>query len=111
MKLENEPQAIYRMYVLVLDDLPVGHAINTACHAAVSCTLKYRNTDEVQAWLSTSFRKITCKVTQKEFNKAIEVENDYVIMTELNLENRITAVAFKPRKEYHKAFKFFSLYK
>lgn len=100
-----------RMYILVLDDIPLGHAINTAAHAATACTLKYLDTEEVQEWLKNSFRKVTCKVTRAQFDKAIEVEGDYVIMTELNLDGRETAVAFKPREEYHKAFKYLSLYK
>lgn len=100
-----------RMYILVLDDVPLGHAINTAAHAATACTLKYQDTDEVKEWLKNSFRKVTCKVTRKQFDKAIEVERDYVIMTELNLDGRETAVAFKPRDEYHKAFKYLTLYK
>ena len=99
------------MYILVLDDLPIGHSINTACHAAVSCTLKYQNTEEVKDWLETSFRKVTCRVTRKEFDNAISRESDYVIMTELTLEGRETAVAFKPRDEYHKMFKFLKLFK
>ena len=56
-----------RMYILVLDDLEIGTAINTACHAAVA--------------------------------------------TELNLNNRETAITFKPRDEYHKMFKFLKLYR
>ena len=100
-----------RMYVLVLDDLDVGMAINTACHASVACALKYQNSDEVKEWLATSFRKVTCKVTQKEFDMAIEREDDYVVMTELTLDSRMTAVTFKPREEYHKMFKFLKLYK
>lgn len=100
-----------RMYILVLDDLPVGHAINTACHAAVACTLKYQITEDVQDWLDDSFRKVTCKVTQHQFDQALEKENDYVIMTELNLGGRETAIAFKPRDRYHKMFKFLTLYK
>lgn len=100
-----------RMYVLVLDDLEVGMAINTACHAAVACTLKYQDTEEVKEWLDTSFRKVTCKVSRKEFDQALQKETDYVIMTELNLDGRETAIAFKPREEYHKMFKFLKLYK
>lgn len=99
------------MYVLVLDDLEVGMAINTACHAAVACTLKYQDTEEVKEWLDTSFRKVTCKVSRKEFDQALQKETDYVIMTELNLDGRETAIAFKPREEYHKMFKFLKLYK
>lgn len=99
------------MYVLVLDDLEVGMAINTACHAAVACTLKYQDTEEVKEWLDTSFRKVTCKVSRKEFDLALKKEDDYVIMTELNLNGRETAIAFKPREEYHKMFKFLKLYR
>lgn len=100
-----------RMYILVLDDISVGYAVNSACHAAVACTLKYQDTPEVKEWLDGPFRKVTCKVNQSEFNKAIEVENDYVIINEITLDNRVMAVAFKPRAQYHKAFKFFQLYR
>jgi len=99
------------MYILVLDDLPLGHQINTACHASVACTLDYLETPEVKEWLDTSFRKVTCKVTRKEFDLSISKEKDYVIMTELNLDGRETCVAFKPRREYHKMFKFLKLFK
>ena len=100
-----------RMYILVLDDLPVGHAINTACHAAVACVLKYQGSKGVKEWLETSFRKVTCKVSRQEFDHALKREKDFVIMTELNLEGRETAVAFKPRDSYHKMFKYLKLYK
>jgi len=100
-----------RMYILILEDVPLGHAINTACHAAVACTLAYQDTDEVKEWLEDSFRKVTCKVTQKQLEQCIVVEDDFVIMTELNLDGRVTSVAFKPRDEYHKCFKFLSLYR
>jgi hypothetical protein len=99
-----------RMYILVLDDIPVGYAINSACHAAVSCTLMYQNTEEVKEWLDTSFRKVTCKVTKEEFDKAIALEPDYVIMTELKLDNRVMCVAFKPRENYDTFFKYLKLY-
>lgn len=61
--------------------------------------------------LENGFRKVTCKVSRKEFDLALQKEDDYVIMTELNLDNRVTAVAFKPRDDYHKMFNFLKLYK
>ena len=100
-----------RMYILILDDLPVGHAINTACHSAVACTLKFQDSIEVAEWLDDSFRKVTCKVSRKEFDNSMIREDNFVVMTELNLDGRETAVAFKPRDEYHKMFKFLTLYK
>ena len=99
------------MYILILDDLEIGMAINTACHSAVACTLKYQDSDEVKEWLSDSFRKVTCKVSRKEFDLAMIKEKDYIVMTELNLDGRETALAFKPRDEYHKMFKYLKLYK
>ena len=100
-----------RMYILVLDTIPLGLAMAAVGHAAVACTLKYLNTDEVSEWLETSFRKIVCKVNAHDFEMATMNEPDFVLMTELSLNDKITAVAFKPREKYHKCFKFFRLYK
>jgi hypothetical protein len=50
------------------------------------------------------------KLNDQEFEKAKEVE-DNVVLTESALENREVAIAFKPRAEWPKAFKFYRLYK
>jgi hypothetical protein len=100
----------YRMYVLILDDVPLGSAINSVGHAAVAATLKWQDSPETQAWLKDSFRKVTCLVTQEQLDRAIEVEDDYVEITELALDKRVVGVAFKPRQEYHKHFKFLTLF-
>lgn len=100
-----------RMYILILEGVPLGLAINAAAHAAVACTLQYQESSEVKEWLQDSFRKVTCKVTQDELDRATAYENQFIYMTELALDNQITAVAFKPREEYHKMFKYLRLYK
>jgi hypothetical protein len=99
-----------KMYILILNDVPLGTAVNSACHAAVACTLRFQNTPEVKEWLAGPFRKVTCQVNDKQLKKAIEVEGDYVEITELNLDGRLVGVAFKPRSEYHKHFKFLTLF-
>jgi peptidyl-tRNA hydrolase len=99
-----------RMYILVRESIPHGIAVNSACHAAVAATLKWQETDEVQEWLKDSFRKVTCVVNDKEFEKAKEA-GDWVEITELALDKEVVALAFKPRDEYPKNFKWYRLVK
>ena len=99
-----------RMYILVLNDVALGTAVNSACHAAVACALKYQDTPEVQEWLDDSFRKVTCSVTWDQLNLCMAREDDWVPISEINLDYRLVAVAFKPRDEYHKCFKFLTLF-
>ena len=99
-----------KMYILVLEEVPVGHAINSAAHASVACVMKYQEDEDVKHWLEHSFRKVTCKVTKAELKAAMELETEYVIITESNLDDKITAVAFKPKEEYHSIFRMLKLY-
>lgn len=99
-----------KMYILVKESVPVGHAITSACHAAVACTQKFIDTPEVQAWLSGVFHKVVCKVNDKEFENA-KKESDLVVITESALDQAEIAIAFKPRSEWPKMFKFLRLYK
>ena len=103
--------ATMKMYVLVRDSIPLGFAMVAVAHAPLGCYLRYKDTPEVAEWLSGPFYKAVCKVTDAEFEKAKEA-GDFVIITESALGNeREVALAFKPRKEYPKAFKFFPLYR
>ena len=47
---------------------------------------------------------------KKEFDKAKTFE-DCVVLTESALNNKEVAIAFKPRKEWPKAFRFYRLFK
>ena len=71
-----------KMYILIKDTVDTGHAINSAAHASLMGYLKWRESPEMNEWLSNSFRKVTCKVTEEEFEKAKEYE-DHVVVTEL----------------------------
>lgn len=100
-----------KMYILVLEDVPVGHAINSAAHAALACYLKYGETPEMQAWLANSFKKVACKVTLEQLEKAKEMADDFVSITESNLDGRLMCVAFKPRETFDPYFKTLSLWR
>ncbi len=98
------------MYILIKEDVPPGFAVLAAAHASLATYLQFKESPEVSEWLSGPFYKAVCRVSEGEFEKAKEFE-DFVIVTESALENREVAIAFRPREEWPKAFKFFRLYK
>jgi hypothetical protein len=86
------------MYIAIKDHLPVGHALNTAAHAGLSCYLKYRHLPDMQDWVTNSYKKVTCMVSDDEFEALKKIPN-HVVMTESRLDNMETAIVFAPRKE------------
>jgi hypothetical protein len=99
-----------KMYILVKETIPTGFAILGAAHASLAAYLKFRDTEEVSTWLSGPFYKAVCMVTDAEFEKAKEVA-DHVVITESALDGLEIAIAFKPREEWPKSFKYYRLYK
>ena len=76
----------------------------------VAAYLAFKDAPEVQQWLSGPFFKAVCKVSPQEFEQARSVA-DNVILTESALDGQEVAIAFKPREEWPKSFKFFRLFK
>ncbi|MFO7609460.1 MAG: hypothetical protein R6X35_09735 [Candidatus Krumholzibacteriia bacterium] len=99
-----------KMYILIKDDVPPGFAVLAAAHASLAAYLKFRESAEVAEWLSGPFAKAVCQVTAREFEQAKGYE-DHVILTESALGDKEVALAFKPRQEWPKAFKFYRLYR
>jgi len=99
-----------KMYILVKGTIPSGKAIVGVAHASLACYLKYKNEPEVKQWIAGTFYKTVCKVNIAEFEKA-KKETDVVVITESSLGHNETILAFKPREEYPKYFKYFKLYK
>ena len=99
-----------RMYILIRDDVPTGFALVAAAHGSLAAYLRFHETDEVRKWLSGPFFKTICRVTAEQFDAAKEAGLEHVAITESALGGQETALAFKPREEYPKAFRFFTLY-
>jgi len=99
-----------KMYILIKEAAPIGLGINAAAHAALAGYLQFKDTPEVIEWLQGPFRKVTCKVTEQEFETAKQFP-DHRVLTESAWENKEIAIVFKPRAEWPKAFQFFRLYK
>ena len=97
-----------KMYILIHETVPEGFAVLAAAHASLACYLKYRDSAEVEEWLAGPFYKVICKVNDAEFEQARAFE-DHVVLTESGLDHREVAIAFKPRAEWPKAFKFYRL--
>jgi peptidyl-tRNA hydrolase len=99
-----------KMYILIKETVPLGNAIVAAAHASLAAYLKYRDSPEVERWLSGPFYKVVCKVSESEFERA-KSEPDRVVITESALDNQEVAVAFKPRENWPKAFRYFRMYR
>lgn len=78
-------------------------------HASLAAYLKFKDSPEVQKWIGGPFYKTICKVSDSEFEQAKSFL-DHVIITESGLEGEEVAIAFKPREEWPKAFRFYKLY-
>ena len=99
-----------KMYILIRDDLPPGHAIVAAAHASLACYLRFRDDPEVAAWLEGSFRKVVCKANAKEFARA-KADPDALVLTESVLDDAEVAVALKPRADHPRWCRFLQLYR
>lgn len=99
-----------KMYILVRESVPLGFAVLAAAHASLAAYLKFKDAPESATWLSGPFYKVVCRVTDPEFEAAKAVA-EHVVLTESGWGGQETAIAFKPREEWPKAFKFLRLYK
>jgi peptidyl-tRNA hydrolase len=99
-----------KMYILLKESVPLGFAVLAAAHASLAAYLKFKESPEITAWLSGPFAKVVCKVSDEEFEKAKGIP-DHVVLTESALEGHEVAIAFKPRQEWPKAFRFYRLFR
>ena len=105
------------MYGLIrenIDGVPmdIGHAVNSMFHAGAMIRAHWPETDPDMAdWYANSFRKVTCRVTDEEFDKAKTYGLEYFVVTEMAFDNKEVVLVFKPREEYPKFFQFLRLFK
>jgi hypothetical protein len=95
-----------KMYILIKDTVPTEFVPVVCAHASLACYLKYQEDEDMKQWIGGTFFKVICSVSQKEFDIAKSVERN-VILTESRLNNEEVALAFCPRSEYPRGFKFY----
>jgi peptidyl-tRNA hydrolase len=98
-----------RMYILLKRSLPNAFAPVVAAHAALACFRKFETQPDMQTWINGVFKKVVCVVSDAEFEHAKNTP-DYVIITESALQNMEVGIAFCPRAEYPKGFKFYKMW-
>ena len=101
-----------KMYILIKEDVPLGFALNSSAHGSLACYLEFQERQDMKDWVSGRFAKVTCKVNEKEFEKAKMIPNRTII-TESSLDGQEVAVVFCPRPDeaWPKMFNFFILYR
>jgi len=99
-----------KMYILIKDCVPYDKAIVVAAHASLAMYLQYQGSDNVKKWLSGPFKKVVCKVSDSEFERA-KKEMHCVVLQESSLDGIDVALAFEPRDEWPKMFQYLKLYK
>ncbi|QJW97409.1 hypothetical protein [Frigoriglobus tundricola] len=104
------PPPKLRMYILIRESVPIGFAVLAAAHASLAAHLAFADTPEVAEWLTGPFYKAVCRVTDEEFARAKETA-DHVVVTEAALGGQEVAIAFRPRTDYPKLFRYFKLFK
>jgi len=99
-----------KMYILIRDKAPLGLAANAIGHAALATYLKFKDHPETQEWLQHSFRKVTCSVSDMEFERAKSLGTDYEVLTESDWDGGEIAIGFRPRSEWHGLFRYLRLF-
>ena len=75
-----------KMYILIKDTVPDKFAPVVAAHASLACYKKFEHEETMQQWITSIFKKVVCKVTQKEFEHARQTIQ-HVSLTESALAN------------------------
>lgn len=99
-----------KTYILIKDTVPVGYAVNCAAHASLGMYLEHQDKEIVKDWAKNSFRKVSCKVSEEQFNLA-KSYSDHTLITESVLDGKECALAFVPRYFWPDFFETLQLYK
>lgn len=98
-----------KMYIIVKDNIPDKLAPVIAAHASLACYKKFQENEDMIKWINGIFKKVVCLANEIEFDK-LKNETDFVVITESSLDNKEVALAFCPREEYSKKFKFLKMW-
>jgi len=121
----SKEQQPLKMYILIKYSVDLGHAILGAAHASlggyldftsqVSMALTPELAETTDQWVTESFRKVVCKVTDEEFDRAYFIAREgnmkFRAMQESALGDGDISLVFAPRRDWPKFFKYLKLYR
>lgn len=108
-----------KLYIAVLDTFPAYMVPTLVAHSILGAHLQFSRAyiiDETGPckayvdWLVDSFRKVTVKVNQKEFDKIAALDNVYLGHENTTLEGAKSCAIVCPRTEYPNVIKFAKLW-
>ncbi len=98
-----------KMYIVVKDCIPDKLVPVITAHASLACYKKYETSEAMQQWINSVFKKVVCVVNDAEFER-LKSEEDAILLTESSLEGAEVCLAFCPRENYPKKFKFLKMW-
>jgi len=98
-----------KMYIVVKDSIPDKLIPVITAHASLACYKKFEENEQMIKWINGIFKKVVCLVNEDEFER-LKKEVDHVLLTESALDNQEVCLAFCPREEYPKKFKFLKMW-
>ena len=98
-----------KMYIVVKDSIPDKLIPVITAHASLACYKKFEENEQMIKWINGIFKKVVCVVNEDEFER-LKKEVDHVLLTESALDNQDVCLAFCPREEYPKKFKFLKMW-
>ncbi|KKN26721.1 hypothetical protein LCGC14_0872030 [marine sediment metagenome] len=99
-----------KMYILTRKSISLGHQANCIGHVVLACYLKFQDHPDIKDWMEYSYRKVTCQVSDEEFEEAKTLCEDWVAMEENDLDGAEVAIAFRPREKFPKKFEEYQLF-
>ena len=97
------------MYIILKDDTPDKLVPLITAHASLACYKKFENNLDMKKWINGIFKKVVCLANDIEFHK-LKDEINFVVLTESLLDNKEVCLAFCPREEYSRKFKFLKMW-
>lgn len=98
-----------KMYILIKDNVPDKLVPVIAAHASLACYKQFEQEEAMIQWINGIFKKVVCKVNEKEFSNA-KMEEKHLVLIESSLDHQEVCVVFCPRDEYSKQFRFFKMW-
>ena len=98
-----------KMYIIVKDTIPDKLVPVISAHASLACYKRYENNEDMIKWINGIFKKVVCVVDEINFDN-YKNEADSILLTESSLDNKEVCLAFCPREEYPKKFKYLKMW-
>lgn len=104
------------MYILVRDEAPDYIVPNSTAHGSLMGHLEWSDNDhpcnrQYDDWLANHFNKVTCRVTDAEWNLVLSEISNYIIVTESRLNDMEICMVVHPILSGHPTLNNLKLWK